>query len=457
MAAMRDSPVKPGDVLAGKYRVERELGVGGMGIVVAARHLDLDQLVAVKLMLQNKGGNVEGQKRFVREARAAARLRSQHVGRVLDVGTLENGTPYMVMEYLEGRDLASLLESRGTLEVGEAVEYVLQVCEAVAEAHTAGIVHRDLKPANLFLTERPDGSPCVKVLDFGVSKVLGDEGKLTTDRQALGSPLYMSPEQMNSSAQVDARSDIWAMGIILYELLAGKTPFHAEGIQQLCMRVMFGPPIPLGDYRPGIPPSLEAVILQCLEKERDRRWPHIAAFAAALGPFAPARAAQYVSAAATVLGVEVVASRPTEDYTAQVAATGVERPSEARTSGSAADLAVSGAPQAAAPSVGLPVLLGIGALLGIILLLAFLLFRADRAAPEAMNLVSGAPSAAPSIELSKPPSTTAPEPPIPPAPSVSPHPISSAAPTASPKTAGGTKPPSRPASPVGTVDAYGRR
>jgi serine/threonine-protein kinase len=454
---MRDSLVKPGDVLAGKYRVERELGIGGMGIVVAARHLDLDQLVAVKLMLQSKGGNVEGQQRFVREARAAARLKSQHVGRVLDVGTLENGTPYMVMEYLEGRDLSSLLESRGTLEISEAVEYVLQVCEAVAEAHTAGIVHRDLKPANLFLTERPDGSPCVKVLDFGVSKVLGEEGKLTTDRQALGSPLYMSPEQMNSSAQVDARSDIWAMGIILYELLAGTTPFNAEGIQQLCMRVMFGAPIPIGNYRPGIPPALESVILQCLEKERDRRWPHIAAFASALGPFAPARAAQYVNAAATVLGVEVAPSRPTEDYTAQVVATGAERPSQARTSGSEADLAVSGASQAATPRVGLPVLLGIGALLGIILLLAFLLFRADRPAPEATNLGNGAPPAAPSGEVSKPPSTTTPEPPAPPAPSVSPHPISSAAPTASPKTAGGTKPPSRPASPVGTVDAYGRR
>ena len=454
MGTMSDSPVKPGDVIAGKYRVERELGAGGMGIVVAARHLELDQLVAVKLMLHSKSNNVEGQRRFVREARAAARLKSQHVGRVLDVGKLESGTPYMVMEYLEGRDLASLLESRGRLDIGEAVEYVLQVCEAVAEAHTAGIIHRDLKPANLFLIERPDGSPCVKVLDFGVSKVLGEDVKLTKDQQTLGSPLYMSPEQINSSADVDARSDVWAMGIILCELLTGKTPFHGDDIQQVCMCILFGPPVPLRKLRPDLPPSLESVILQCLEKERDRRWPHIAAFASALGPFATARAAQYVNAAATVLGVEVVASRPTEDFSAQVSAPAAERPSEARTSGSAAELVVSGAPQIASPRLGLPVLLGIGFLLGVIALLAFFLLRAEKTRLEAVTVAGAAAAASSLSEPTKPSSATIPELP---APSVTSLPAPSAAPTMSAKTSGGTKPPSRPPPPAGTVDAYGRR
>jgi serine/threonine-protein kinase len=206
--------------------------------------------------------------------------------------------------------------------------------------------------------------------------------------------------------------------------------------------------------REPLPPALESVILQCLEKERDRRWPHIAAFAAALGPFATARAAPYVSAAATVLGVEVVASRPTADYGAQASTPVAERPSDARTSGSAADLAVSGAPQIASPRLGLPVLLGIGSLLGVIALLAFLLLRTDKAPLEAVTLAGAASSASALSQPTKAPSATIP---ALPAPSVSVLPIPTAAPTASAKTSGGTKPPSRPVSTVGPVDASGRR
>src|SRR5579859_1664764 len=201
-------PVKEGDLLAGKYRVERVLGVGGMGIVVAARHEQLEQRVAIKFVRDEALDNKEAVERFLREARAAVRLKSEHAAKVLDVGTLESGAPYMVMEFLEGSDLAAVLVERGPLPVEEAAEYVLQACEAVAEAHAAGIVHRDLKPQNLFLARTVGGAPRVKVLDFGVSKTLHGNpttgGGLTQTRLMLGSPLYMSPEQMRSSRDVDA-------------------------------------------------------------------------------------------------------------------------------------------------------------------------------------------------------------------------------------------------------------
>jgi eukaryotic-like serine/threonine-protein kinase len=301
MVPVSDAPVSPGDILAGKYRVERILGAGNMGVVVAATNIALEQLVALKFMLPGKAPRPQQQERFLREARAAARLKSQHVAHVLDMGTLENGAPFAVMELLEGQDLSALLEERGPRPVDEAVEYILQTCEAMGEAHAAGIVHRDLKPANLFLTEDVSGSPCVKVLDFGISKLSGAL-TLTQDTQTLGSPLYMSPEQMNSAKHVDARSDIWALGVVLYQLLAGRTPFDAETMQELCARVFVGQPTPLCEYRENAPPELEAVILRCLEKDPDRRWPSVAEFAAALAPYAPIRARVYVERVARVLG-----------------------------------------------------------------------------------------------------------------------------------------------------------
>ncbi|WP_437671182.1 protein kinase domain-containing protein [Sorangium sp. So ce131] len=292
--------VGPGDILAGKYRVERVLGSGNMGVVVAATHMGHGQLVALKLMLPGRTAGPEQRERFLREARAAVRLRSQYVARVLDVDALQNGAPYIAMEFLDGQDLAALLQVRGPLPYHEATEYVLQACEAVGEAHAVGIVHRDLKPANLFLTEDVSGSPCIKVLDFGVSKLVGDL-TLTNNSQALGSPLYMSPEQMNSSRDVDARSDLWALGVSLYQLVAGRTPFHADTIQALCTRVFFGRPTPLGEYRSNTPPEFEAVILRCLERDPERRWRDVAEFAAALVPHAPAGARMYAERVSRVL------------------------------------------------------------------------------------------------------------------------------------------------------------
>jgi serine/threonine-protein kinase len=318
--------IKPGDVLMDKYRVDRTLGRGAMGEVVAATHVDLGHRVAIKLMLPS-ADNGDLRARFLREARASVHLKTQHVARVLDVGRTPDGAPYMIMEYLDGRDLGAELKARRPLPISEAVEYVIQACEGIAEAHAAGIVHRDIKPSNLFLTADTDGSPCVKVLDFGISKVADDAAALTGDL-SLGSPLYMSPEQMRSSKDVDARADVWSLGVTLYELVAGKSPFHGGGIPEVCTRVFTEPPRPLATYRSDVPAGFEAVVAQCLEKERARRFPSVAALAAALVPYGPPRAAQLAERVAAVLGERVAPARPTDVLppepakTATTAATG---------------------------------------------------------------------------------------------------------------------------------------
>ena len=234
--------VREGDVLAGKYRVERVLGVGGMGVVVVAHHLQLDEKVALKFLLAEALGDSEAVIRFVREARAAVKIKSEHVARLIDVGQLENGSPYMVMEYLKGGDLAAWLQERGTMPLEQAVEFVLQACEAIAEAHALGIVHRDLKPANLFCIRRADSRLSIKVLDFGISKIVRKTGDLHPDvsmtrtNAVLGSPAYMSPEQMQASKHVDARTDIWSLGVILFELLSGRIPFEGEAVTELAIK-----------------------------------------------------------------------------------------------------------------------------------------------------------------------------------------------------------------------------
>ena len=309
---MRDAPVHIGDIVAGKYRVERVLGAGAMGMVVAATQIALDWRVALKFMIGGGAAGRQNEERFLREARAAGRLRSQHAAKVLDVGTLEDGAPYIVMEFLDGKDSAAVLAERGPLPVEEAVTYVLQVCEAVAEAHGAGIVHRDIKPANLFLTRGADGSPCVKLVDFGVAK-LGDSGlELTATAETLGSPLYMSPEQINAPKTIDRRSDIWALGVTLYQLLAKVTPFHAETLMQLTTHIFLHPPTPLKYYRPEVLPALVAVIEQCLEKDRERRWPSVAALAAALAPHAPAQPASYTERLVKVPCGDIAPARATD-------------------------------------------------------------------------------------------------------------------------------------------------
>jgi len=255
-----------------------------MGIVLKVTHLHLGEELAIKVLLPEHALSPDVTARFLREAQSVVRLRGEHVARVTDVGTVPEGLPFMVMEYLRGVDLSGELQRRGTLPPGEAVDYVLQTCEALAEAHAHGIVHRDIKPANLFLTTRPDGTPLIKVLDFGISKApITADSMATKTEIVMGTPGYMSPEQMKASKDVDARTDIWALGSVLYECLGGRRPFNGESYLAIALMAGTEPPPPL-DAR--IHRGLQAAVLRCLEKDRRARFPSIAAFAAALAPFA---------------------------------------------------------------------------------------------------------------------------------------------------------------------------
>jgi serine/threonine-protein kinase len=315
----------PGTVLLGKYRIERVLGQGGMGVVAQATHLQLNERVALKFLLPEVMNNQEVVQRFLREAQAAVKLKGEHVARVIDVGTLENGVPYMVMEYLEGGDLSELVAQSGPLPPSIAVDYALQACAALAEAHALGIVHRDIKPANFFVTRRPDGSALLKMLDFGISKApVGVDQGLTRTQAVMGTPAYMSPEQMRSSRDVDARSDIWSLGVVIYELLAGMRPFQSESFSELCLKVAMDPLPPL--QVPGAP-GLGAVVERCLAKEVAHRFQNVAELAAALAPYAehPGRAQMVVERAARTLGLAnaptAAAMVPTQPATAPMQAT----------------------------------------------------------------------------------------------------------------------------------------
>ena len=347
--------IAAGTVLAGKYRVERVLGRGGMGFVVAALHLELQQLVAVKFLHGSMMANGEAVARFAREARAAARIRSEHVARVLDVGRLEDGAPYTVMEFLQGEDLGALIQ-RGPLPVDVAVEYVLQACHAVAEAHAVGIVHRDLKPSNLFLTERSDGVGIIKVLDFGISKLTtagAFEPQLTSTRSAMGSPLYMSPEQMKSFRDADQRTDIWALGVILYELMCGTPPFNGSSLHELVTALIMSTPDPLSSRCPAVSPGLESVVMRCLEKDPTRRFPSVGELARELLPFGPQHSQLMVERVSRLSG----SKRPV--------AAEADRRSQAPLPSMGAGTAApwSATHESQAPRLGKPLLLVAGALL----------------------------------------------------------------------------------------------
>ncbi|WP_437950269.1 protein kinase [Sorangium sp. So ce296] len=290
-------PVHCGEVIADRYRVERLLGIGGMGAVVAARHLSLGELVAIKFMRAEHCGNAALLRRFQREARGMFRLKTEHVPRVYDLGALAPRAgvalpvPYIVMEHLSGNDLRSIVERRGRLPVDEAAEYVRQACVALMEAHALGMVHRDLKPANLFLTYRTDGTPLVKVLDFGVAKFTcarpeEDGLEMTTARSVMGSRRYMAPEQMLTPKDVDLRADLWALGVVLYQLVSGALPFGAETLEQLVLVVSEQAPRPLRSACAELPEGFEEIVMGCLEKNRARRPASARELAAALSPFA---------------------------------------------------------------------------------------------------------------------------------------------------------------------------
>jgi serine/threonine-protein kinase len=272
-------------MLGGKYRIRRVLGQGGMGVVVEALHVELEDRVAIKFLTPRALTEPDAVQRFVREAKAAVRLRSEHIARVRDVGLLPGGDPYIVMEFLDGVELRELL-SGPRMAPDALVDLVLQACEGLAEAHAIGIVHRDIKPSNLFVTRHSDGTPHVKVLDFGVSKVPLDDVHLTGTNSWMGTPAYMSPEQMRSTKSADPRSDIWSLAVVLYEGLEGRLPFPGESLAELCVSVTSQDPEPLTDRTP---PGLAAVVMRCFEKEPDRRYDNVAELAAALAPFAGSR------------------------------------------------------------------------------------------------------------------------------------------------------------------------
>jgi serine/threonine protein kinase len=286
-----DARAVVGRLLMGRYRIEEVLGVGGMGIVVAARDEADGADVAIKFLHAEMRQRADVQERFVREARAALRVGGEQIAHVLDVGNLPGGAPFIVMERLHGEDLEAHLDAVGPLPVGEAVDVILQACVAVGRAHAAGVLHRDLKPANLFLSTRADGATLVKILDFGISKFSAvDEAaaspRLTDASEMLGSPVYMSPEQMKGAADVDGRTDVWALGVILYELLSGALPFDGDSFIEVCTAVMTRRPPPLRELRPEVPEALASVVERCLSKDRAARYPSIDALALALAPFA---------------------------------------------------------------------------------------------------------------------------------------------------------------------------
>jgi eukaryotic-like serine/threonine-protein kinase len=283
-----DPPMPVGTVVGDRYVVDGLLGRGGMGFVVSALHRDLGERVAIKFLQRAHASLAD---RFFREARAAARLRSDHVVRIFDVGRLTTGEPYIVMERLSGEDLEARLVRLGTMPIEVIAPMLVDVCHVLAEAHAAGIVHRDLKPANIFLARRPGGEVIVKLLDFGVAKV-PDAGTITQTSNVLGSPAYMSPEQLLGSRNVDHRSDIWSLGVILYELLTGDVPFAAESIVHLGILLREKPTPSIRELRPELPEELDAVVARCLEKKRTDRFADVGELAEALAPFLPEATSQ---------------------------------------------------------------------------------------------------------------------------------------------------------------------
>jgi serine/threonine-protein kinase len=299
-------PLSEGDIVASMYQVGQVLGAGATGVVFAATHMSSGTKVAIKCLLPKHAGSESLVRRLYREAHVGARLRSKQAVRVLDFGTLDpcdrhvRGTegdlaarapqlPYLVLERLEGIELALLLRARGRIEPCAAADYVAQACCALAEAHALGLVHRDIKPGNLFLTRR-DATDLVKVMDFGIAKFMssnaaGDRHQLTVGDALLGTPSYMSPEQISDPADVDARADIWSLGVTLYRLASGIAPFRGDTHLDLAISIVNDSPPPLRALCPDVPSGLDAVVQRCLQKRREDRYPSATALGRALAPF----------------------------------------------------------------------------------------------------------------------------------------------------------------------------
>ncbi len=271
-----------GTLVAGKYRVGRPLGAGGMAEVYEAEHVDLGTRLAIKVLRPELTRSPTVVQRFSREAQSAAQLESEHVARVIDVGQHEQ-LPFIVMERLDGDDLAARLAKVGPLPLADAVDHLLQAGQALAEAHARGIIHRDIKPSNLFLAQRPPDDTRIKVLDFGIAKAVSTDssGELTRTRDVLGSPLYMSPEQLLASSKVGPTSDVWSLGVVLQELITGQPPFDGPSVAAIHAAILEREPAPLLSTHPR---EIAAIIGRCLRKDPTERYQNIRELAAALAP-----------------------------------------------------------------------------------------------------------------------------------------------------------------------------
>ena len=305
-------PLSPGEIVDGRYAITRLIGTGSMGFVFSAARATLGDEVAIKVLRREILSDAQLVARFAQEARVAAKIKSEHVACVFDVGHLPDGAPFIVMERLEGKDLRWVLAERGTLPVELAVDYALQVCEALAIAHANGITHRDIKPENLFASRQGQGDDIIKVLDFGISKIhigggrASDRHALVKTTMAMGSPMYMSPEQIRAASNIDGRADIWGLGCVLYELLTGNPAFSAPSLTELCAQILESKPVAPGSLGLDVPPELEAAIGRCLEKDPRRRFRNVGELALALSPFAPSRSLISVERCCNAQAVEVV-------------------------------------------------------------------------------------------------------------------------------------------------------
>jgi serine/threonine-protein kinase len=276
MDTSRTAPsLATGEVIDGKYRIEAVIGRGGTSVVYRATQLRLERQVALKVLVAEAARRPESVARMVREARAVSRIRSERVVHIHDLGALpDGGAPFLVMEHLQGHDLAAALAQSGRFPLPLAVECMMQSCEALAAAHALGIIHRDLKPANLFLVETEDGSPCVKLLDFGIARLLGPLASAahTDPGIVLGTPSFMAPEQIAASHAADSRSDIWALGAIFYALLTGHPPFTGESLTRIYLNILRTETPRPSREREDLSPSVDDIVARCLAVEPDDRF-----------------------------------------------------------------------------------------------------------------------------------------------------------------------------------------